>query len=542
MKPDRAPWRQSAEQQQAEERLEEWAGEPEPPAAGAYPEEWTMPGPETVRPAPARRAPSRQSSTQRCADGRLEEWAGEPSPSAPTEHPDIRPPREFAPADQGGTTRPAATGSRAEERLRRSKLIPILIILLVIANIIVALGRSTETRRVVGDTGGSAFWTGSGLSGGGSGLPGTPGLPGAAGSYHGYQSVLRMGSSLSPFGIPAQITDLGVLPADHVFTFAGDADVWNPDVDGWRDPEDLVEVYLDPALTVPAPDAEIRVQDQSLQVAPAADTTMNGTGVQIRTGNRWGAAAEYYVVQLADLATGEPLNPLPVQRFEVADTRARPVVTTEVDTLGVLHLSWSPVDGAVRYDVLDPGRGYWSIGQSPDRTWRSDLDDTDDADEQNVALNHLVRTSDESLAARGHLSGARKATGIAVSVMSTGGQIAVVPVDSTVLGRVPLEPAGVALGRVWTGGQPADLPGALPWQMADGSTALLPVSYDPGVTPLAGALYEVRYAAHGARTQGVSGLRLVAMSQDDAEASIEQRNAELDRERDPDGPPTPFTY
>ncbi|GIG24962.1 hypothetical protein [Cellulomonas denverensis] len=90
---------------------------------------------------------------------------------------------------------------------------------------------------------------------------------------------------------------------------------------------------------------------------------------------------------------------------------------------------------------------------------------------------------------------------------------------------------------------PDGLPGALPWQMADGSTALLPVSYDPGrVTELAPGLYQAGYSTYGAGPQGAATLRFRAADPDQAAAAIQDRAAALDSERDPAGPPTPFTY
>lgn len=358
------------------------------------------------------------------------------------------------------------------------------------------------------------------------------------------------GTELSPYGSVIDMTDLGVVPADTTFDFPANPDLWNSEVDGWRSPRDLIRVYLDPALTVPAPDAwvtESYDQDDTLSVRPDYDTYLivdDGSSTDITIGERWGTSPEYYIAQLADLDTGAALDTIPVQRFEVEDYRPRPEVTAEVDTQGVLRLSWPAVDGATRYDVLQTTYGFTSLGQATGLTWASNVDDTPDGYRQNEVLAYHSGMSEDMLFGSPDY-GVREVLGIAVSAHLADGRMSVVPVDSALLGQVPVRQAFNAWAHDglddWL--DPSALPGSVPFQMADGATRSLPVSYDvAGITERYSGVYEVSFTAHGAGPSVDNTLVVEADDRAQAVAAVEARAVELDAERDPTGPPQPYTY
>lgn len=523
---DDTPWRQSERQRKADDLLEEWVGEPAAPPTSAYPAEWQQPPLDAAPPKRPGRRRRRQEARERSAAGTADQAVVVR---------EVRRPRQEFPLPPDGprtTTREPRAGSTPRRATRPTT-------------------RRSPARRSRGS------WVG-GLIGFGVvlviAIGGAISYSSGGGGGGGSSDIADMGNDLSPYGLPIELTDLGTLPADHVFTFQGDPDLWDSAVDGWRTPGEMLRVYLDPALTVPAPDAWVGRYyeddtDSTLQVSPSYDTVLTESGSDVQmdlaVGERWGAAAEYYLVQLADLTTGEPLDTLPVQRFTVDDQRPRPVVTSAVDDQGVLHLDWERVDGAVRYDVLDPAAGFRSLGQAPDLSWTSDLDDTDDGYRQNESLSWLSGISEDALQGAPDATGAREVGGLAVSAVLQGGRVAVTPVDSSLLSRVPARQASTAWSQEDLYGtfDAAELPGALPYEMADGSTALLPVTYETNsIAEIYSGIYAVRYTVHGARSTGADPLRVSATSLNDAQRLVGQRNTALDAERDPNGPPTPYTY
>ncbi len=589
---DDTPWRQTERQREADDLLEEWAGEPAAPSTSAYPAEWTMPPPEPT---------GRKRSRRRRRDRRAEGYAGTVADAVVVR--EVRRPRqEFPLPDQAG--RIALPGDRSPREPAPRRLIdpaasrsagrPADLVTPGSrpgrrADDLVVPGRagtdlpgsrgsrpgartpsgtgpapSATTGRARTRRGGRAAGTraartrGSWIGGliTAAVIVGVGVVSAVSGGSGGDSSddIAGMGSELAPYGLPIELTDLGVVDADTVFTFQGDPDRWDSSVEGWRTPGDLIRVYLDADLTVPAPDAWVgRSYDDdtgsTIEVSPSYDTVLSVSGsddsADIALGERWGAAPEYYLVQLADLTTGEPLDTLPVQRFTVEDYRPRPEVTAEVDDDGVLRLSWDRVDGAVRYDVLDPAYGFGSLGESPDLTWTSDLEDTPDGYRQNTSLSYLSGVSDDALHASPDVDGTREIGGLAVSALLQGGRISVVPVDSALLARVPLRQASTAWDHegLYSSMAPGDLPGALPYEMADGSTALLPVTYRTDtIAEIYSGTYAVRYTVHGARPSDTDPLRVEAADLAEARRLVEDRVTELDAQRDPAGGPTPYTY
>ena len=555
MSQDDTPWVQSERQRRADDLLEEWAGEPEPASTSAYPEQWRMPEPTRRGRRRRKREESGYQGTAEQAvvvrgvrtprqefpvpdqDGLVSLPGYQPEPPRPARGPDgrftgrgeTRRSRRAQASRAGSSQRPGNTSSRGrrpdtrtaspgtpgvqQRRTRRRSNLGALIgvAVVIVAGVASALGNSS--------------------------------------SDDGYD-LADYGTELSPYGSTIDLTDLGVVPADTTFDFPANPELWDSEIDGWRSPRDLIRVYLDPELTVPAPDAWVTESydlDDTLTVRPDYDTYLiveDGSSTDITIGERWGTASEYYIAQLADLDTGTALDTIPVQRFEVEDYRPRPEVTAEVDTEGVLRLSWPAVDGATRYDVLQTTYGFTSLGQATGLSWASDVGDTPDGYRQNEVLAYHSGMSEDMLFSSPDY-GVREVIGIAVSAHLADGRMTVVPVDSALLGQVPVRQAFNAWAQDglddWL--DPSALPGSVPFQMADGSTRSLPVSYDvAGITERYSGVYEVPFTAYGAGPSVDNTLAIEADDRAQAVSEVEARAVELDAQRDPTGPPQPYTY
>ncbi|MEV7974270.1 hypothetical protein [Cellulomonas sp. NPDC089187] len=562
---DEVPWQQTPRQQHADDLLADWAGEVAPSSASAYPQEWQIPDHPTPPPAPrVRRRRRRQEppvvpvptgprpslshpGMPHPGVARLgafhAEVSGAGQPGAPSGH--MPPPGDVAPTGHGPATghgtapypghpwSTTATPARRRARAKRAAAwsgLGIAVVLALVAGVV----SSGDDR--AGSSTANTGTTGSGTS---------------------TSSDPAIGSRLSPYGLPIDMDDLGVVPADHTFTFDANPDLTDYHHDGWRPASEMVRVYLDPELTVAAPDAEVRHSYEGkdeITVSAGYDTTLRVSSmssrdddeVDVSIGERWGASPVYYIAQLCDLQTGEPLDRIPVQRFEVEDTRPRPVVDAHVDDQGVLQLAWEPVDGAVRYDVLEPTYGFSSFGATDGTSWSSDVEDEEGGYRQNAVLAYLSSGSEESEAILGPSSTTpREIRGIAVTAVLSDGRPSVVPVDSALLAQVPLQTASHAWSQEDLSGQQSapQLPGAVPFEMVDGSTMLLPTSYDPdGLTAHYGGSWKVPLIVHGARPSEPGYVTVVADSQAEAAEAVRARNAALDTQRDPHGPPEPYQY
>lgn len=494
------PWRQSVGQMRADRDLSRWAGKVEPPPTSPYPAEWT--------------------------------YEEKPLP------PPSRPPRRARPAvryvDPDPVGELPASSVRWNRDERRTGLIAGALVLVFLALVVVGAMNSKDD-----DSAGSSGTTGA-----------TTGTTGARSSG----SSIGMAEALSPFGRPIEMTDIGDVPPDHVFTFDGNEDVWDYTNDGWRPTSDLVRVYLDPELTVLAPDAYARASWQvpgQVEVSARSTATLssvaNGRRTTVGVGERWGAAAEYYLAVLADLHTGDPVDTIQVQRFTVQDDRPRPEPTAIVDENGVLRLTWPAVPGATQYEVVTTSLGVQMLGMTVGETWSSDSADTPSSSVQNEALRALRGlhgASADSLAA-GSRHGHREVLGIAVVAVLDDGRMSLTPVDSAILGRVPFGVASTAADRERSFDDTAAslLPGSLPYEMADGSTQMLPVSYRADEITGSSRGYDVPYQVWGAEPDSWDpDLTVTAPTLDAARAGVEARNAELDAARDPHSPPQPYVY
>ena len=367
-------------------------------------------------------------------------------------------------------------------------------------------------------------------------------------------SSIGMAETLSPFGLAIEMTDIGTVPPDHVFTFDGNEAVWDYTHDGWRPTSDLVRVYLDPELTVLAPDAYTRASWQvpgQVEVSATSTVTLSsltaGTRTTVGVGERWGAAPEYYLAVLADLHTGDPLDTIQVQRFTVQDDRPRPDPTAVVGGNGVLQLTWPAVAGATQYEVVTTNLALRTLGATVGESWSSNSADMPFGSTQNGALRTLrgLQAASADSLASGSSNGRREVLGVAVIAVLDDGRLSLMPVDSAILGQVPFGVASTAADREGSFDDTVAnlLPGSLPYEMADGSTQMLPVSYRVDEITGSSIGYDVPYDVWGAEPDSWhSDVTITAPTLDAARTGVEERNAELDAVRDPHGPPQPYVY
>ncbi|MEP7766112.1 transglutaminase-like domain-containing protein [Sanguibacter sp. 25GB23B1] len=148
---------------------------------------------------------------------------------------------------------------------------------------------------------------------------------------------------------------------------------------------DLVGVYLDPLLTMPAPDVYMETFRGPITVTPR-DTALfgndevTGTRIPLNVGGQWGFSDTYYIAERRDLATGAPLPEPKVTAFSVPTVAPKTSVAFEVDSQGVGHFSWDAIPGAEEYYVVavekmaqltlfEEGATVSIIGETADTTW-----------------------------------------------------------------------------------------------------------------------------------------------------------------------------
>lgn len=127
---------------------------------------------------------------------------------------------------------------------------------------------------------------------------------------------------------------------DEQFTFKTDFDPADFTLNG--EPatvDDAVQVFLDPQLTVNAPDALVEADGHTITVAPAPDATSglapDGSQVELNTAGQWGLSDRYYIAELVDPESGEPLSEPRVTMFTVTPDVPATTMTFNVDGHGV---------------------------------------------------------------------------------------------------------------------------------------------------------------------------------------------------------------
>lgn len=272
---------------------------------------------------------------------------------------------------------------------------------------------------------------------------------------------------------------------------------------------DFAEVFIDPLLTIEAPDAYVDVDAGGIRVHPKPDpvrASAVGQSIDIGPGGGWGLSDQYFIAEYYDPATGLKLAEPRVTAFTLDAAVPTVDVSFAVDGDGVGHLSWDAVPGATRYFVISlncDSDGFGTtladiIGDTDQTSWTTIEDDEQvqedlaDADSwygvamQNYQFQTFVMAEDELHDEATVIDAAEnlkpRAYGV-VAMTPDGTSPLSLLEDPTVASRLPTATAANAaqemgvLAREETGGV-GRLPLQYPITMADGRTVLKPVTYD----------------------------------------------------------------
>lgn len=353
--------------------------------------------------------------------------------------------------------------------------------------------------------------------------------------------------------------------------------------------EEIVRVYIDPQLTVPADDAMARVGwEGALVVTPVSDGVSAGRfdldtsgdveRVELARPGEWGMYERYYIAEYRDRGTGAPLAEPYVTAFTVDTGIPAPSVTFDVDAQGVGHFTWEPVAGATEYYVVKTEQ-YSStvVGSTEDTTWTTAEDDeavqrTLDPDDpwygdvttQNSTFKQSVWT-DDMLQQEGAplVADEQEVVAFGVAAVTPDGVGPMSPLDGAGLAqRLPNARAYTAAEETGSLARDVrtaeDLPANYPISMADGRTVMRPLDYDVDaiepvewivgeedengamVNPRQEIRYAVPYTINGTLFTGDFDIAAPDAATADAwaRAAVERAAAS----RVPTGEAQPFTY
>lgn len=367
---------------------------------------------------------------------------------------------------------------------------------------------------------------------------------------------------------------LGV-PADHEFVLPVSYDPSSVMVDGapalaWH----LVKVFVDPRLTIPAPDALVTAARDAFTVrpdpAPVVTVKDDGQSVDLTAGGTWGFTDRYYIAEYRDRTTGDPLPTPRVTMFTV-EPQVAPAsgLTFDVDEQGVGHFTWDAVPSAVRYwvvEVVPPDPRFDAltsmvriVGETQTSSWttlqddewaRQEVEAGRGASVQNREFRAYTDSEDElrDPGAFAESTGTRspRAYGVIVST-GAGTSPATLVSDQQVCPYLPVQLARNAYDEMWaslaaTGD--TDLPLFAPVTMADGRTLLKPVTYDPDMLslgPQGAGPWQVKYSIDGTLLTGWYPVPGVS-SQQQARAKVEAAVARKVTDLPATGAERPFQY
>lgn len=310
---------------------------------------------------------------------------------------------------------------------------------------------------------------------------------------------------------------------------------------------EIVEVYLDPQLTMPAPDVssyefrgQLSVSPSSFSIGKIAEDG-DGYELQINQNGEWGLFDRYYLAVKKDLATGEVLPEPVVSLFTPKAELDSPVATYEARDGGDGVFRWNAVEGATRYVLVSLGYGaheqeYGTSSRvevlaTTDGTQiaASDVPTEDWMGRNSAFVSYVGNSEDEArdpdYADRGPYS-ARTALYGVVAMTADDVPSAVALVNQRdVSAGLPVKVAGYALREVMVGRtrDVADLPDQVPVTMADGSTTVGSVEYAVGsVTERFGG-YETTFSVLGSTV--VDTVAFTAASVEAAQAALAEINA-----------------
>jgi hypothetical protein len=361
--------------------------------------------------------------------------------------------------------------------------------------------------------------------------------------------------------------------------------------DGTYLPTDqIVRVFVDPQLTVPANDVSARVGwEGAIFVKPATDgvsaarfdlDTSSGDieRVELARPGEWGLYEQYYIAEYRDRETGAPLAEPYVTAFTVDTGMVAPSVSFDVDAQGVGHFTWEPVAGATEYYVVKTvEHSSTVVGATEDTTWSTAEDDesvqrTLDPDDpwygdvvsQNSIFKQSVWTDDMLQEEGAPLTvDEGRAAAFGVVAVTPDGVSPMSPRDGAGFAqRLPnslaytaAEETGVLARDVRTA---EDLPANYPVSMADGRTVLRPLDYDvDAIEPVewivgdedaSGALINPRREIRYAVPYTVNGTLFAGdfdIAAPDAETADAWARAAVERaaaSRVPTGEAQPFAY
>ncbi|WP_213280765.1 transglutaminase domain-containing protein [Cellulomonas hominis] len=274
--------------------------------------------------------------------------------------------------------------------------------------------------------------------------------------------------------------------------------------------DDVVQVYVDPRLTVVAEDAMTSVGwDGALHVKPS-DSAVTATllvgdlfddqdGVEVNEAGTWGLYETYYIAEYRDRATGAPLDEPRVTAFTPETELPTTPFAVRVDGDGVGHFSWEPVDGAEEYYVVKVDElGMSVIGTSTGTSWTTieQDDDVQEAlaaedllDQEVIQMNRLLESSivteDDALdGLTSTVDDPAADPAFGVMAVTEEGFSPVAPVNGAdLVSRLPSVIAFNAAEEMGVQGNHLDtvdqLPTQYPISLADGTTVLRPIAYDP---------------------------------------------------------------
>ncbi|WP_028051008.1 transglutaminase domain-containing protein [Cellulomonas sp. URHD0024] len=309
--------------------------------------------------------------------------------------------------------------------------------------------------------------------------------------------------------------------------------------------EDIVEVYLDAALTVPAPDADVFVYPGKVTVEPTFRTIgkHNDAGTEAEEGfeftinrnNEWGMFDRYYVAVKKD-AKGTALAKPVVSVFTSEAGSGSPVANYEPQPGGGGVFRWTALDGATKYALVKVTTTglQWSGVDFLATTDKSEISASDIPeeweDDPNVAFvtyegNSQDEARDPARAAFGPFLEQPALFGV-VALDADGAASSVALINQQdISAGFPRKVAEFALAEVMAGrgSDVGALPDQVPVTMADGSTTTASVEYAVDEVDKLGRTYETTYTVLGSKVK--QRVEFTAESLDSAKASLAATNA-----------------
>lgn len=321
---------------------------------------------------------------------------------------------------------------------------------------------------------------------------------------------------------------------------------------------DAVKVWLDPELSMPAPDADVTSSRGEITVQPQATrvdaATEDGDTLRVNSGGKWGLSSRYYIAVYRDLVTDEELSTPAVTMFTVAGGLSAPSTQFHVDETGAGQFSWSVVEGADEYVVVSVDRAAVDgatrpprvavLGRTSRTVWSTADVDREPGPSQNdayAAFDYVGSDDDLHDLSSVGVSGERSTRMFGVIAVSATEQSSIALFTADVASLLPVKIAENALDQMYPQVPSVDaLSGTVPVTMADGATVLRAVSYDPAKILPTTEGFRVAYEVEDSQLSGWA--RFAAADEATAAAGVDSANDRARAATAQVGAASAFTY